>query len=115
MLAARRIDALVPQSKSLDGYSTDDVRFDDLGHIFWLHASVPDGVWIDDHIWAMLALIEASCLVCPHCRLQSSRTYCFFESLVQLSTAVGIATASRTSGLALIGANKYVVLEPWHG
>ena len=114
MLASRRVYALLFHPQPLHWHAADDVRLHDLSHVFWLHASVPDGLRIDDYIRTMLALVEASCLIRTHGRFQTSRSDRVFESLVQLSAAAWIAAPPRTSRLPLIGTYKDVVSKSWH-
>jgi hypothetical protein len=63
MWAAFRIDALIGEPESLNGTPTKQMLFHNLFGVCWLDVSVPDGFRIDDYRWAVLALVEATCLV----------------------------------------------------
>ena len=114
MLTSGCVQTLFFQEQSLNWSAGDDVRVYDLIDIRQGDRAIPHCFGINDKVWSMLALVEASCLVRAHRGLQTSRRQGFFESLVQLCAAVRIAAAPRASGLALIGANKDVVPESWH-
>jgi len=65
-----------------------DVLADNLRHIFRLHKSVPDPLWIDHNRRPMLALIQTAGLVRAHRSLQPGSADRILEKLLQLVLAV---------------------------
>jgi hypothetical protein len=109
MRAGFRVDARVGNAQPLDRPPVHQVLFDNLGGILGLNASVPDGFWIDNDSWAMLALIQAQGLVDA-----DIRQACSFCELLQLDEdfALSIRCAGR-SGCSLgtnVMADKDVML-----
>ena len=56
-----------------------DVLADNLRHIFRLHKSVPDPLWIDHNRRPMLALIQTAGLVSPNLLFQA----CFLDGVLE--------------------------------
>jgi len=52
---------------------------DNLLDILWLHASIPDCLWIDNHHWTMTALIQTAALIDAYTVLYSGGGYLAFE------------------------------------
>jgi len=84
---------------------------DDLIHIFDLHKAVPDGLGIDHDDGAVLALVEAAGLVGADEMLETRFFDGVLESGFELLAATG--KAARTGGVlvALVGADKKVMLK----
>ena len=61
-----RIETLIPQAQSLHWPAADNVRLDNFIHVIGRDKAVPDRLWVNDEIRAVLALIEAAGLVCSH-------------------------------------------------
>ena len=76
--------------------------------------SIPDGFRIDDHGWAVLALIKASGFVGADGALQSKLGEPVFESLLQFAFAGGVATATRGFRVARVAADENMLLEFRH-
>jgi hypothetical protein len=112
--AALGIDALVFDSEPLDRLAADDVALQDLLDIFELDIPVPNSLGINDHVGAVLALVEAPRRVGPHRGLQVPLLDLYLEALSKTSAPIGVATASRVPLRAGVGANEEVVLETGH-
>jgi hypothetical protein len=72
MFAGWSVQAGIRQAKALDRLAADNVRFNNFFNVGFGDVTVPHGVWIDDHVGPMFALIEAARLICPHFTLQSA-------------------------------------------
>lgn len=80
MRTALGIDALIRQPQPLHRPPVDQVLLDNLSGILRLHMPVPNGLWIDNHRRAVLALVQAARLVDAH----SASKACSFAQLLQL-------------------------------
>lgn len=105
------VEAVVCDEKALDGTAADEVFADDLGNIFDLDPTVPDGFRVDDDGWAMLALLKASGLVDADAGDETGSLCSVLEGRVELTLAVGGAGTARTARLANIGTDEDVALE----
>jgi hypothetical protein len=102
------------QPQTLYGTAMQQVLLDDLAHVPGMHKAVPDGIGIDHHHRAMLALIEAAQFVGADLPLQTCILDCVLESALELSaTFFGAAWAVRAL-VALVGTDEEVMLELWH-
>jgi hypothetical protein len=54
------VKARVGEEKALDGATVQQVLTDNLRNIFYVDEAVPNGLRIDDHDGAMLALVETA-------------------------------------------------------
>lgn len=108
------VEAIVGNSKSLDRLAVHDVRLNNLLDIGGGHSPVPDTVRINDHGWAVLALIETTRHIGAHTFFESTQRELLLEEILQLGLSLGIATTARMSGLPLIAADKKVLLELRH-
>ena len=79
------------------------------------HAAVPDCIRINHQVGAVLALVKAARLVGAHFSLQPSLQQFFFEELLQLGFAPGIAAATRMTFRPSIAAYENVPFEFGHG
>ena len=59
MFATLRVQASLCKTKTLDRFPANDVCVDNLIDISFGDVAIPDGLRIDDHGWAVLALVEA--------------------------------------------------------
>ncbi len=59
MRTAFRIQALLCHPQPLHGPPANQVLFHNRDRIFWLHAAVPDRLWINHDHRTMLALVQA--------------------------------------------------------
>src|SRR5512143_760117 len=100
MRAGRRIEARVRRYQPLDGFSTNDVRIENLVDIFRGDVSIPNRLRINNDIRAVLALVEASGLIGADLSLQAAPRDSCLEKLVQFSAAIGVAASAWMSGLA---------------
>jgi hypothetical protein len=91
-----------------------DVLADNLRHIFPLHKSVPDRLWIDHNRRPMLALIQTAAFVRAHRRLQFGSADRIFEELLQLVLPVRRAAAACAPRLPLVRADEQMSLETRH-
>ncbi len=60
MFATLRIQTRLRKAKTLHRFPANNVRVDNLIDIGFGDVTVPDGLRVDDHGWAVLALIEAA-------------------------------------------------------
>lgn len=114
MCATGSVQALVGKDEALDGFSVHDVRFDDLVDVVGSDAAVPDLVWIDNHGWAVLTLIQASGHVGTDALFESAQSKFLLEEILELGLARGIAAAARMARFALVAADEKVPLELGH-
>ena len=66
----------------------DEVLADNLVNVFRVDEAVPDGVGIDDHYGAVLALVETAGFVGADFAFQPGVFDCVLESAFQLTAAV---------------------------
>jgi hypothetical protein len=114
VLTARRVEAVIGRNQALDGLATENVGIDDFIYVGRSHTSIPDRVGIDDNIWAMLTLVEASGFVGAHSMLQSALRKFLLKDPLQFTFAAGITTAAWVSFWPLIDADKDVLVELGH-
>ena len=93
------------------GRPCDQVLGDDFIHIFELHKAVPDRLGIDHDDRAMLALVEAAGLVGADQMLQTGIFDSVLEGRFQLFAALGKTAWAGRGLVALVGADKEVMLE----
>lgn len=72
MSAGWRVQAGVRNQKSFDRLAADNVRIHNFFDILHGHSPIPNGIWIDHNIRAVLTLIEAPRLVGPYSSLQAA-------------------------------------------
>jgi hypothetical protein len=115
VFAGCRIKAFVGQHQALDWFAADYVRVDDLVYVSLGDVSVPDGIGINNEIWAVLALVETARLVGPHYALEASLRQLLLEQFLQFCLAGRIAASARILGRALVAAYENVFFELRHG
>ena len=99
------------QPETLHRTAVQQVLFDDLAHVPGMHKAVPDGIRVNHDDRAMLALIETAQFVGADLPLQPGILDCVFERPLELSAALfGAAWAVRVL-VALVGADKEVMLK----
>ena len=86
----------------------------DLIHIRRRYSSIPNRLGIDDDVRAMLALVQAARFVGANLSFQTTLRHRGLKQLVEFPGAIGIATPSWMSGIALIGADKDMPVEFCH-
>ena len=79
-----------------------------------MHKAVPDGIGINHDDGAVLALVEATKLVRPDFALQAGALDGVLERALQLPAAMASAARPRGVFVALIGADKEVMLKLCH-
>lgn len=114
VLAAHSIYAGLRRHQSLDWLAAENVGLDDFVDIVQRNPPVPHCVRINHDIRTMLALVEASGLICPHFSFKPERAKLLFESLMQFSFAVRIAARAGLSRRTLISANENMLLKFRH-
>jgi hypothetical protein len=114
MWAALGVQAAVREQKPLDGTAVNQMLVDDLRYVLPMHEAVPDRVRVDHHNGAVLALVEAAEFVRPHLTLQPGVFDSFLEGVLQLPAAMASAARPRGVFVALIGADKEVMLKLCH-
>lgn len=114
MRAMLRIEAGIGESQTFHRPSVDEVFAYDFIDIFESHKAIPDRFGIDHDGRAMLALVEAARLVGSNQMLESGLFNGVLERGFDLFAALG-KTARAIGGLiALVGADKDMVLELRH-
>lgn len=98
------------QFQPLHRAAFDQMGLHDLRHICRADVPVPDRIGIDDHIWPMFALVQATGFIDADTIFQPRRCHSLAQLSMQLRFAIGIAAGAGASGLALIGADKKVPL-----
>jgi hypothetical protein len=98
MRAGFAVDAVFGDAKALDGTTGDEVFGNNFSGVFGPDVAVPDGVRIDNHGGAVLALVEATGLVDAH----PAGEACFFAKLLQarVQIALSVACAGWPGGLS---------------
>lgn len=111
MRATLRVQAGSGEAQAFDGTAMQKMFGDDFMHIFDLYKAVPDSLGIDHDDGAVLALVEAAGLVGTDQMLEARIFDGVLESGFELLAATGKAT--RTGGVlvALVGADKEVMLK----
>jgi hypothetical protein len=69
----------------------DEVLIDDFGGVFGADVAVPDGLRVDDDGGAMLALVEAACLVDTDAGAEAGSFYKLLDRGMEFALTVGIA------------------------
>src|SRR5579885_506023 len=92
-------------AQPLDRLAANQMLADNLFGVLWLHAAIPDALWIDDHHRAVAALIETAALVDTHLALQPSLSD---ELLQRFMHAESIAVLAGTP--IATGANEHMLL-----
>lgn len=114
MCTTGSVEAFVGNKKSLDWLAVHDVGLDDLLDIGCRHSPVPHSIGINDHGWSVFALIETPRHIGAHTFFESTQCELLLEEILQLRLPLGIAATARMSGLALIAADKEMLLELGH-
>ena len=114
MLTGSRVEAGIRQPEPFHWFAADDVRFDDLLDIGFGDVPVPDGVWIDNEVGAVLALVEAARLIGAHSSFQSTLGQFLFEKFLQLRLGQRIAASPRMARWALVSAHEDMFFELRH-
>ena len=105
------IQAGAGKSKALDWAAMDEVFCDDFIDIFEVDEAVPDGLGIDHHGRAVLALIEAAGLVGADEMLEASVFDGVLEGGFELLAALRETAWTRCGLVALVGADEEVMFE----
>jgi hypothetical protein len=108
------VDAGVGQTEAIDGTTVEEVLVDDLFGVVGVGETVPDGFGIDDEDGAVLALIEASGLVDADAMLEAGGFDGVLEGATDFLAVFGGATGAGGGFVALVQADKEVVLEDRH-
>jgi len=114
MRAGLRIQARIRNDQPLYRLIAADVRVENLIHIARGNVTIPNGLRINDHSRAVLALVKAAGLVGPHPRLKPALRQPCLEKAVQRRRIAGIAASLGILRRALVGANEDVFLEFGH-
>ena len=110
-----RIEACIAEPKAFNRAAMEKVLRNNLFHVFQMDEAVPDSLRIDDHHRAMLALVEATGLVDADLVLKAGLLECVLKDRFELFTARVGATGPPRGFVALVGADKEVMLELWQG
>jgi hypothetical protein len=105
------VEAGVGEQKALDGTAVDEVLADNLINIFRVDEAVPDGVGIDDHYGAVLALVETAGFVGADFAFQPGVLDCVLEGAFQLTATVAGTAGTGGVFVPLVGADEEVMLE----
>jgi len=114
VFARLRVQALVLQAQAFYRSARNDVGFDDFVHVGFANVSVPDGVGVNDYVWAVFALIQATGLVGTDSAFQSSRGKFLLEKFLKACLGRRITATPGMALRPLVSANKNVVLEFGH-
>ena len=79
MLARGSVQAIVGQHQALDRFTADDVGVDDFIDVGLDKVSIPNGIGIDNEVWAVFALIETARLVDPYFAFEAPFREFLFE------------------------------------
>ena len=114
MRAALRVQAGSGEAQALDRAAMQKVFSDDFIHIFELHKAVPDGLGINHDDRAVLALVEAAGLVGADEMLEARIFDGVLEGGFELLAAPGKTAWAGGVLVALVGADKEVMLKFRH-
>jgi hypothetical protein len=112
--AALGVEAGIGEQKALDWTAVDEVLTDNLVNIFRVDEAVPDGVRIDDHYGAVLALVETAGFVGADFAFQPGVLDCVLEGPFQLAAAVAGTAGTGGVLVPLVGADEEMMLELCH-
>ncbi len=115
MRAMLGIEAGSGEAQPLHGAAMDEVLGDDFFYIFQMNEAVPDGLGIDHHGRAVLALVEAAGLVGTDEMLEASVFDGVLEGGFELFAAVRQAAWAGRGFVALIRTDKDVMFKFRHG
>jgi hypothetical protein len=115
MWAMLGVEAGAGEAQTLHGATMDEVFGDNFFYIFKLDKAIPNGLGIDHHRGAVLALVEAAGLVGADKMLEASIFDGVLESGFKLFAATRKAARTRRGLVALVGADEDVVLKFRHG
>jgi hypothetical protein len=108
------VDAATREAETLDRTAVEQVLLHNLLRVPGQDEPVPDGLRINDHDGAVLALVEAACAVDAHGAFEPGGLHSVFQGIAQLLAAsVGAAGPGR-GFIALVLADKEVVLVAGH-
>ena len=114
MRTALGVQARIGQPQTLHRATVQQVLLDNLAHVADTDKAVPDGVGIDHHDRAMLALVQTSQFIGADLALQSG----FFDGVLECALQLGAALigAAWPGGalIAFVDAKQEVVLELRH-
>jgi len=79
MFATRRIQARRHEHQSLYRFAAHNVRVDDFVNVRLGHASIPNGLRVDNYSRPVLALIKAPRLIGPDSPLEAALRQFFFD------------------------------------
>jgi hypothetical protein len=108
------VEAGIWQAQPFDGTAVEEMLGDDLLDVFDVDEAVPDGLGIDHDDGAMLALVEAAGFVGPDMVFEASVFDGVLEGGFELFASVGKATGAGGAFVALVGADKDVMIEFRH-
>jgi hypothetical protein len=91
MGAGLGVEAFVGEAEALDWSAADEVLIDDFGGVFGADVAVPHGLRVDDDGGAMLALVEAACLVDTDAGAEAGSFYKLLDRGMEFALTVGIA------------------------
>jgi len=114
MGASSGVQAFVGKGQSLNGTTANDVGGHDFVEVRFSHMAIPDGVGVDDDVWAMLALVEASRFVGPDDSVKVMLSKLLLQRFLKLGFSRGIATATWMIRFTGIGTNKNVFSKLRH-
>lgn len=105
---------IVGQSQVFKDLATENGMLNDPGHIFNTDSAIPDGLRIDHHNRAKLALVQAARLIgsdgSPNtCSLQFDA-----KGITERLVAFKVTTATRMPWRSCISANENMVSKCWH-
>jgi hypothetical protein len=108
------VEAAVGELKALDRTAVEEMLVDNLRDVFHMDEAVPDGIRIDDHDGAVLALVKAAGFVRADLALQAGVFNRIFEGAFEFPAAVAGTTGAGSVFVPLVGADKEVMLELCH-
>jgi hypothetical protein len=108
------MDAALGQTKTVDRATVKEVLLDNFFGVLGAHEAVPDCLGVDDHDWAMLALVKTSGAVDANAILQAGGLHRVLQAVAQLAGVLVGATGARGGFIALILADKEVVFVARH-
>jgi hypothetical protein len=113
--AALGVQAGVGDAKPLNGAASDEVLSDDFVGVLGSYSAIPDGIGVDDHGGAVLALVEAAGLVDADAAGEAGFAGELREAGVERALTVGSARGARRVGGADVVTDEDVAFERWHG
>jgi hypothetical protein len=108
-----RVDALIAQAQPFDRSPAHEVLFHNFRGICRTYVAVPNPLWVNDHRWPVLALIQASRFVDADCAAKPSRFGQLLQLRMQFALSIGGARGPGSTFRACVVTDKNMTFKWW--